>query len=119
MPDLRFLFIGLRCVIFQRMNPVPFDTLKFVNTLKISGVPENQAEAHANAMSEVWGTATRELATKDDIRDLKREFAALDGKMIGLEGRMTGLESKLNTMQWVLALLVVISSVPLVQQFFS
>ncbi len=113
------MFIGLQCATFQRMNPVPFATLKFVDILKIFGVPENQAEAHANAMSEVWGTATRELATKDDIRDLKREFAALDGKMIGLEGRMTGLETKLNAMQWVLALLVVISSVPLVQQFFS
>ncbi|MFQ5454913.1 MAG: DUF1640 domain-containing protein [Nitrospirota bacterium] len=53
------------------MSSLAFDTLEYVQKLKAVGVPEKQAEAHAHALSEVIES---NLATKDDIKDLKYEL---------------------------------------------
>ncbi|HEV3386893.1 MAG TPA: hypothetical protein VG097_18900 [Gemmata sp.] len=50
------------------MAAVTFDTLKFAKTLKAAGVPEQQAEAEAAAVSEALQVNFKELATKDDIQ---------------------------------------------------
>lgn len=49
------------------MSVATFDTLKFANTLKASGVPEKQAEAQAVAFAEVIQVNFKELVTKDDL----------------------------------------------------
>ena len=49
------------------MSVATFDTLKFANTLKASGVPEKQAEAQAIAFAEVIQVNFKELVTKDDL----------------------------------------------------
>ena len=49
------------------MSTLTFDTLKFANRLKIAGVPAIQAEAEAEALSEVLETNLGELATKADL----------------------------------------------------
>ena len=53
------------------MTAVAFDTLKFVKKLKEAGMPEKQAEAQAEAFAEA---VDMNLATKQDIKDLKRSF---------------------------------------------
>ena len=53
------------------MTTVSFDTLKFVETLKSSGVPEEQAKAMARAVSEAHETA--DLATKSDLHQAVQE----------------------------------------------
>lgn len=65
-------------------NSVPFDTLKFVETLEAGGFSHSQAKAAAEAFAE----ATRqELATKGDLRetelrlDAKIETAVRDMKI--------------------------------------
>jgi hypothetical protein len=59
------------------MPVATFDTLKFANALKAAGVPEKQAEAEATALAETLQLNLRELATRDDLNqirsDLKRE----------------------------------------------
>jgi hypothetical protein len=50
----------------RRMGTVTFDTLKFVETLRSSGLPEEQAKAMARAFSEAHETA--DLATKTDLQ---------------------------------------------------
>jgi hypothetical protein len=52
------------------MAIVPFDTLKFVKTLKEAGMPEPQAEAFSTAVRESHEAA--ELATKGDLRELEQ-----------------------------------------------
>jgi BMFP domain-containing protein YqiC len=47
-----------------------FDTLKYANTLKNGGCPPAQAEAQAAALAEVFEINFKELATKNDIREL-------------------------------------------------
>src|SRR5260364_69342 len=58
-----------------------FDTLRIANRLKAVGVPSAQAEAEAEALSEVFEVNLKELATKEDLRatkeDLRREIGDL------------------------------------------
>ena len=57
------------------MTTITFDTLKFVETLKSSGLPEEQAKAMARAFSDANETA--DIATKSDLKqavsDMRRE----------------------------------------------
>ena len=50
------------------MATVTFDTHKFIRRLRDSGMPDEQAEALADALRDVQSEA--ELATKRDIQDL-------------------------------------------------
>jgi len=54
------------------MTTVPFDTLKFVETLKKTGVPEPQAKVFSTAVRESHEAV--DLTTKRDITDLRHEI---------------------------------------------
>ncbi len=62
------------------MAAITFDTLKYANKLKSAGVPDKQAEAEAEALSEALEVNLKELATKEDlhreIESLRREMQA-------------------------------------------
>jgi hypothetical protein len=47
------------------MATITFDTLKFANKLKSAGVPDKQAEAEAEALSEALEVNLKELVTKE------------------------------------------------------
>lgn len=49
-----------------------FDTLKFVETLKATGVPEAQAKAQAEALVDALGQGGLDLATKGGIAELMK-----------------------------------------------
>ena len=53
------------------MSTLTFNTLKFANRLKAAGIPAIQAEAEADALSEVLETNLGELATKSDLREVE------------------------------------------------
>ena len=54
------------------MTTIIFDTLKFVEYLKASGMPEAQAKAIAEAFRAAQGEA--ELATKQNLREVVAEW---------------------------------------------
>lgn len=58
------------------MATITFDTLKFVERLKSAGVPDVQAKAEAEALSEALSEtiAIRELATKADLEAVKSDL---------------------------------------------
>jgi hypothetical protein len=62
------------------MTAITFDTLKFVERLKAAGVPDAQAKAEVEALSEALPEvhretiAIRELATKSDLESLKADL---------------------------------------------
>lgn len=56
-----------------------FDTLGFANKLKQAGVPEKQAEIHAEAMAEL---VTEQLATKQDLRELELRIVVKLGGLV-------------------------------------
>ena len=55
---------------------VAFDTLTYARRLREVGVPQDQAEAHAEALA---AAVTETLATKQDLRELatKQDLAAV------------------------------------------
>lgn len=78
------------------MTAITFDTLKFSKRLQDAGVPARQAEAEAEALSEVLEVNLKELATKEDMlaaqKDIRQEMELLrrdmDARFIQLEQRL-------------------------------
>ena len=64
---------------------VAFDTLVYARKLKDAGVPDAQAEAHAEAVRDAL---TESVATKADIRGVKAEIA--------------NLKTEIHAMKWIL-----------------
>ena len=62
------------------MSVVTFDTLKYVETLKEAGIPDNHARAQSEALKEVLNT---EVATKHDIKELELKIDARFEKVQG------------------------------------
>lgn len=79
------------------MATLTFDTLKFANKLKAAGVPPEQAEAEAAALSEVLEVNLKELATKEDLKSgLKDLEMKLDTRFEKLMGEMLLLKCMLG-----------------------
>jgi len=78
------------------MSIVTFDTLKYANRLKAAGVPSAQAEAEAEALSEVLDTNLADLVTKKDLQILETR---MDGKFSEVRGEMLLLK-------WMMGLLM-------------
>lgn len=53
------------------MAVLAFDTYHYVKTLRNAGLPETQAEAHADALKSL---IEQNIATKQDLLDVKREL---------------------------------------------
>ncbi|SMF96156.1 hypothetical protein SAMN02949497_3541 [Methylomagnum ishizawai] len=76
------------------MATITFDTLKFVETLKAHGLPEEQAKGIAEAFRDATGEA--ELATKRDLKEARLE---IDTKFERAFGELT-------LIKWMLGILL-------------
>jgi hypothetical protein len=74
------------------MTTVTFDTHLFVRTIQASGIPENQAEAIAEAFRVAQSNA--ELATKGDLGELEYRLKTAIN------------ESKVDMIKWVSGLML-------------
>jgi len=64
----------------RRRNPVGvFDTLKYSKILEAVGISRDQAEAHVKIIAEI---VEGELATKQDVKELKDEMIKLEYRLI-------------------------------------
>ena len=72
------------------MNTINFDTLKAAKSLQDAGFEARQAEA---MVVMVTYALSEGLATKDDVRELKVDLAALDSKLAALDVK---IDSGLN-----------------------
>ena len=78
------------------MAAITFDTLKYANRLKAAGVPDKQAEAEAEVLSEALEVNLKELVTKEDLhremeslrRDIDARFVQVDSRFVQLEQRL-------------------------------
>lgn len=64
-----------------------FNTLKYSKALEATGVSREQAEAHVQMMAEI---VEDELATKQDVKDLKNELQQLEYRLIIKMGVLVG-----------------------------
>ena len=88
------------------MAAITFDTLKYANRLKAAGVPDKQAEAEAEALSEALEVNLKELVTKEHL-DIK------------LQQELAPIRTDLAVIKWMIGLMLagVISLV--LKAFFS
>lgn len=88
------------------MSTLTFNTLKFANRLKTAGVPAQQAEAEAEALSEVFEASLSELVTKGDMRFLKNDMQLLKNDMQRLEDRLDTrmAQMKFEILKWVIGI---------------
>ncbi len=83
------------------MNAITFDTLKFVDRLVDSGMPEKQAKALAKVQSEINEGNLEDLVTKADLRE-----------------ELAPLSSDVRLLKWMLALVIVVTVVPVLKSLF-
>lgn len=88
------------------MSAVTFDTLKFAKKLESAGMPARQAEAEALALQDAL--AESELATKQDVSELRHE----------LRETRTEINGKLALLQWMLAAVLALAIANFVKQYF-
>ena len=81
------------------MSTITFDTLKFVKTLKSSGMNEDQAEAIANAVRDAQET---QLVTKYD-----------------LQKELEPIRKEIMLVKWMIGLVIAIQVIPLLQILFK
>lgn len=79
------------------MTTIPFDSLRFVETLKKADFTERQATALAEAFKGAWDPSFDLLATKGDIASVRADISNV---------RMEISESKVEIIKWVIGLLV-------------
>lgn len=83
------------------MSTLTFNTLKFANRLKTAGVPSVQAEAEAEALSEIFEANWSELATKQDIvesrQGTKHDIAELHHEIGDLRKDLQRVEERFDT----------------------
>ena len=107
------------------MRQIAFNTLKFVEMLVLSGIPEKQAKAQAEAIVDTIQMNLEGLATKQDLTDLrhdlratetrlqheiretdnslKRDLQKIDHKIDKLSTEVNG---KFNTLYWMFTLIL-------------
>lgn len=79
------------------MGNLNFDTLKYFETLKNSGITEEQSRAQVEALSIALGSS--DVATKTDISELKTE---LKSDISELKTDM--LELKVKLIKWIIGM---------------
>jgi hypothetical protein len=77
------------------MATITFDTLQYVEKLKSGGFTDQQAKVMAEAQKQAIDTAAdATLATKADIRDVKKDIEQIERKLIEHD-------AKFNLLQWM------------------
>ena len=83
------------------MATVTFDTLKFVEKLRAAGVSEPQAKAQAEVLVSALSEAIEvQLATKQDIRDVRSDIAKLEREQI------VPIQRDLFVLKWMMGLMI-------------
>lgn len=81
---------------------ITFDTLAYVKKLRAAGVPEKQAEVHAETFAEI---VEDRIATKQDILALKQDLKELELSM-KQELKLGLASTKAEIIKWVAGMLV-------------
>ncbi len=110
------------------MTAIAFDTHKFIRTIKESGLPENQAEAIAEAFRAAQGEADPVTKTELAVHDtnlrhalqeteqrLKAQIDLLRSDFALLRSDLTG---KFTLLQWMLGLLLAGVASIVIKSFF-
>ncbi|MEH6608865.1 MAG: hypothetical protein V7696_05820 [Halioglobus sp.] len=106
------------------MAAVAFDPLEYTHQLEAEGVPREQAEVHAKAMTAMFLHNFDALATKDYLDSRFNAFetrieAKMDKRFAGVDVRFERIDGKFKLIFWMQALTVATVTIPILQGFFS
>ncbi len=97
----------------NHMSTLTFDTLKFANKLKSAGVPEKQAEAEAEALSEALEVNLKDLVTKEYLdTKFQKELAPILTDLAVLKADSI-------TLKWMMGILIAGVMSIVIKTFFS
>ncbi|MEH6515112.1 MAG: hypothetical protein V7742_00415 [Halioglobus sp.] len=95
------------------MSAFAFDTLKFVRRLTDAGIPQLQAEAQAEVMSEAFVFNMDKLVTRDY---LDARFAQQEART---DSRFAQIEKQLFLHTWILAVIAATTVIPVLTKLFN
>jgi len=128
------------------MAAIAFDPLEYTHALEASGVPREQAEVHAKAITAMFIHNFDALVTKDylDTRfnefetrvgarfdsmasDTDRRFASVDARFDSLETHLESrmdllferIDGKISRIYLMFGLTMVTATIPILQNFFG
>lgn len=93
------------------MSTIPFDTLKCLEKLTTSGIPENQAKAQIEIFSEALQMNTENLASERDLRELE---VRLDAKLEKVEIELSG---QIALLRWMMSFVLAGIATLLIKSF--
>lgn len=91
------------------MTTLTFDTHDFINRLESAGVSREQAEVQVALQKEIHSTRIDQLTTKGDLRELD----------LKIESRLVAIDSELKLVKWMLALIIVVTVIPILKSLLS
>lgn len=91
------------------MASITFDTHAFIKKLKDSGFQENQAEAISEAIKEVQESHLGELASKQDIKDVKQDMKEMELR----------INAQLMLLKWMTGLMLAGVASLVIKTFFG
>ena len=78
------------------MVAITFDTLKYANRLKAAGAESRIAEAEAEALAEVFELNLKEVATREDLKQMEERLSEkMDARFLQLDAPFLQLEQRM------------------------
>jgi len=106
------------------MAAVAFDPLEYTHQLEASGVPREQAEVHAKAMTAMFLHNFDALVTKDYLDSRFKESEArmqamMDKRLAGVDLRLERMNGRFNLVYWMQGITIVCVVIPVLRAFVS
>ena len=95
------------------MAAIAFDPLEYTHQLEATGVPREQAEAHAKAMTTLFLHNLDALVTRDYLDSRFNEFEAR------VEVRFERVDGKFRLVFWMQALTIACVVVPMIRDLLG
>ncbi|KAA1188923.1 hypothetical protein F0M18_17115 [Pseudohalioglobus sediminis] len=106
------------------MAAIAFDPLEYARALESSGVPREQAEVHAKAMTQVFVHNMDALVTRDYLDTRFTEFetrieAKMDRRFAQVDARFAEMEVRFARINVMLGVILVAVAIPVLQTLLT
>ncbi len=75
------------------------DTYEFIKAMKAAGFPEVQAEAMAEQFKKSQESSLANLATKQDVHDLRRDFKEIE---LRFDTKLESMRGEITLLKWMM-----------------
>ena len=106
------------------MAAIAFDPMEYTHQLEASGVPREQAEVHARAMTAMFLHNFDALVTKDYLDSRFNEFetrveAKMDKRFTEVDLRLERMDGRFNLVYWMQGITIACVVLPVIHEFLG